>query len=77
MVDVTIPEEFLDDDSEGSISPWFFAEGDLVQRGDLIAEVTNEKAASELIAPASGTLKIVISAEIPVRRGQLVARIAD
>jgi pyruvate/2-oxoglutarate dehydrogenase complex dihydrolipoamide acyltransferase (E2) component len=77
MVDVTIPQEFWDDDSQGSISSWFFSEGDLVEKGDLIAEVTNEKAASELLAPAAGRLRIVIAAEVPVRRGQLVARISD
>jgi pyruvate/2-oxoglutarate dehydrogenase complex dihydrolipoamide acyltransferase (E2) component len=75
VVEVTIPQDFWDDDSEGSISSWFFAEGDAVQKGDLIAEVTNEKAASELLAPGSGTLNIVVGAEVPIRRGQLVAKI--
>jgi pyruvate/2-oxoglutarate dehydrogenase complex dihydrolipoamide acyltransferase (E2) component len=75
VVEVTIPEDFWDDDSEGAISSWFFAEGDAVNEGDLIAEVTNEKAASELLAPRSGTLNIVVQAEAPIRRGQLVARI--
>ena len=75
MVDVVIPLEFWDDESEGSISAWFFADGDAVQEGDLIAEVTNEKAASELLAPAAGRLSIVVAAEIPVTRGQLVAQI--
>jgi pyruvate/2-oxoglutarate dehydrogenase complex dihydrolipoamide acyltransferase (E2) component len=77
MVDVTIPEEFWDDDSEGSISSWLFSEGDSVKEGDLIAEVTNEKAANELLAPASGRLNILVAAEVPVRRRQLVAKIAD
>jgi pyruvate/2-oxoglutarate dehydrogenase complex dihydrolipoamide acyltransferase (E2) component len=75
MADVTIPLEFWDDDSEGSISSWFFSQGDAVKAGDLIAEVTNEKAANELFAPASGTLTILVGAEIPIRRGQLVAQI--
>jgi pyruvate/2-oxoglutarate dehydrogenase complex dihydrolipoamide acyltransferase (E2) component len=76
MADVTIPQEFWDDDSEGSISSWFFADGDAVQEGDLIAEVANEKAANELLAPASGKLSILVAAQIPVKRGQLVARIS-
>jgi pyruvate/2-oxoglutarate dehydrogenase complex dihydrolipoamide acyltransferase (E2) component len=76
MIEVIIPDEFWDDDSEGSISAWFFSQGDSVQAGDLIAEVTNEKAASELLAPASGTLNILVAAEVPVRRRQLVATIA-
>jgi pyruvate/2-oxoglutarate dehydrogenase complex dihydrolipoamide acyltransferase (E2) component len=75
MVDVTIPSEFWDDDGEGSISSWFFSQGDRVEKGDLLAEVTKEKAANELLAPASGTLEILVSAETPIRRGQLVAKI--
>lgn len=76
MTDVTIPDDFWDDDSEGSISSWFYADGDTVEQGDLLAEVMNEKVASELIAPAGGTLEILIEAEVPVRKGQAVARIA-
>ena len=76
MTDVTIPKDFWDDDSEGSISSWFFADGDDVSEGDLIAEVMNEKVASELLAPGSGVLEIVVAAEEPVTKGQVVARIS-
>ncbi len=72
---VTIPDDFWDDESEGSISSWFFADGDEVQEGELIAEVMNEKVASELLAPAAGVLHILVEAEVPVSKGQTVARI--
>ena len=77
MIDVTIPDDFWDDDSEGSISSWFFADGDKVEQGDLLAEVMNEKVANELIAPAAGTLEILVEAEVPVTKGQVVARISS
>lgn len=76
MTDVTIPDDLWDDDSEGSISSWFFSDGDQVSEGDLIAEVMNEKVASELLAPASGVLEILVAAEEPVTKGQIVAKIA-
>lgn len=75
MADVVIPHDMWDDDSEGSISSWFFADGDQVEEGDLLAEVMNEKVANELIAPAAGLLEILIAAEEPIAKGQLVARI--
>jgi pyruvate/2-oxoglutarate dehydrogenase complex dihydrolipoamide acyltransferase (E2) component len=42
----------------------------------VLAEVMNEKTASELLSPASGRLTILVEAETPVRMGQVVARIA-
>ena len=76
MADVTIPDDMWDDDSEGFISSWFYADGDDVVEGDLLAEVMNEKVANELFAPSSGTLEILVAAEEPITKGQLVARIA-
>lgn len=76
MLDIAIPEDFWDDDSEGSISSWFFANGDRIEEGDLLAEVMNEKVASELYAPGAGVLEILVQAEEPVRKGQVVAKIA-
>lgn len=76
MVDVLIPDDLWDDDSEGTISAWLYADGEIVREGAVIAEVMNEKVASELSAPISGTLSVLIHAEVPVKKGQIVARIA-
>lgn len=75
MSDVRIPDDCWDDDSEGAISTWFFDDGDGVQKGDVICEVMNEKVASEIEAPDSGTLKIRAQAETAVRKGDVIATI--
>jgi pyruvate/2-oxoglutarate dehydrogenase complex dihydrolipoamide acyltransferase (E2) component len=75
MTEVRIPDDLWDDDSEGAISAWLYEDGDQVEAGAVIAEVMNEKVASELLAPASGALIILTAAEEPVRKGQVVARI--
>jgi pyruvate/2-oxoglutarate dehydrogenase complex dihydrolipoamide acyltransferase (E2) component len=75
MTDVVIPQDLWSDDSEGAISAWFYADGDSVEAGTVIGEVMNEKAASELLAPAAGVLRILVAAEEAVRKGQVVARI--
>jgi pyruvate/2-oxoglutarate dehydrogenase complex dihydrolipoamide acyltransferase (E2) component len=76
MTEVRIPDDLWDDDSEGAISAWLYEDGDRVEGGAIIAEVMNEKVSFELHAPASGALAIISPAEEPVRKGQVVARIA-
>jgi len=75
-VDVTIPPEILPDGAEGAIAIWLVQDGETVAAGSVIAEVMNEKAALELLAPASGRLSIVVAAEVPVKAGEVVARIS-
>jgi pyruvate/2-oxoglutarate dehydrogenase complex dihydrolipoamide acyltransferase (E2) component len=76
-VDVLIPDDFWDNDTEGAISSWLFTDDDHVEAGDLIAEVMYEKSTNELRAPASGQLKVIVAAEQPVKKGQLVAQIVQ
>jgi 2-oxoglutarate dehydrogenase E2 component (dihydrolipoamide succinyltransferase) len=57
------------------ISVWLFRSGETVARGDVLAEVMNSKAATQLEAPASGTLTILVPVEVPVRCGDVIGRI--
>lgn len=75
MTEIRIPQTMWDDDSEGAMSVWFYDDGESVDEGTVIAEVMNEKMAFELAAPTSGKLVILVQAEQPVAKGQLVGRI--
>jgi pyruvate/2-oxoglutarate dehydrogenase complex dihydrolipoamide acyltransferase (E2) component len=75
MTDITVPEDLWDTDDEGVIFSWVYADGALVERGRLVAELTVEKAQLELDAPASGRLKILVPAETVVRKGTVIGRI--
>jgi pyruvate/2-oxoglutarate dehydrogenase complex dihydrolipoamide acyltransferase (E2) component len=75
MTDVTVPEHFWDDDSEGVVSAWLFVDGEIVVAGVPLAEIMYEKASMELLAPANGVLRIVAPAESAIKRGQVIARI--
>jgi pyruvate/2-oxoglutarate dehydrogenase complex dihydrolipoamide acyltransferase (E2) component len=75
MADVTIPEDLWDEDLEGAISVWFFEDGDGVNEGDTLCEVMVEKSTFEILAPASGTLTIAIEVEVPLNKGDTIARI--
>jgi pyruvate/2-oxoglutarate dehydrogenase complex dihydrolipoamide acyltransferase (E2) component len=49
------------------LTQWFFDNGDIVAKGDILCELMQEKTAFEVDAPFSGTLKIIaagIDAEI-------------
>lgn len=74
-MDVRISEEIVESGAEGVISVWLFRSGETVARGDVLAEVMNSKAVIQLEAPASGTLTILTRVEVPVRCGDVIARI--
>lgn len=46
--------------SEAEVSEWLKANGDTVEKGELIVNISTTKMAIDLEAPASGTLKIVL-----------------
>jgi pyruvate/2-oxoglutarate dehydrogenase complex dihydrolipoamide acyltransferase (E2) component len=75
MTDVTVPEDFWDDDSEGVVWAWLFADGERVPEGAPLAEIMYAKASMELLAPASGVLRIFTPAESAIKRGQVIASI--
>jgi pyruvate/2-oxoglutarate dehydrogenase complex dihydrolipoamide acyltransferase (E2) component len=74
-VEVRIPGEIVEPGAEGVISVWLFKSGEGVTQGDVLAEVMNAKAATQLEAPASGRLTILVEVEVPVKCGDLIARI--
>ena len=74
MIDVTVPVD-LWDSGDGAISAWLYLDDDLVEAGTVLAEVMVEKVSFELLAPATGTLRILVPAENVITRGQVVARI--
>ena len=75
ITDVVIPADLWGEDGEGVIATWLFRSGEQVTEGAVLAEVMYEKAGMEILAPASGTLLIVVAAEAAVIQGQLIARI--
>jgi pyruvate/2-oxoglutarate dehydrogenase complex dihydrolipoamide acyltransferase (E2) component len=74
MTDVCVPAD-LWEDGEASISAWLYQTGDRVQEGATIADMMVEKANYELVAPKSGLLTVLIAAEQPIAKSQVVATI--
>jgi|KBSSwiStaDraftv2_1062776.scaffolds.fasta_scaffold5838942_1 pyruvate/2-oxoglutarate dehydrogenase complex dihydrolipoamide acyltransferase (E2) component len=74
-MEVRIPEEIIEPGAEGVISVWLFKTGERVVQGDVLAEVMNAKAATQLEAPATGRLTILVDPEVAIRSGDVIARI--
>jgi pyruvate/2-oxoglutarate dehydrogenase complex dihydrolipoamide acyltransferase (E2) component len=74
MTDIIVGHD-LWDEGEAAISAWLYGNGNQVVAGAIVAELMVEKSTMELIAPATGTLHILVAAEQPVAKGQTVARI--
>ncbi len=75
MTDIAIPDDLWDDSDEAALSTWLYADGDQVQCGAVLAELVVAKSSFELLAPASGVLRIAVAAEEPVAKRQVVGRI--
>ena len=75
MTDILIPVGLWSEGENAVIGSWLYADGDMVHRGNIIAEVMVEKTSHELVAPATGTLRIAVPEEEELTPGQSVGRI--
>ena len=62
--------------TEGTVLEWHFSEGDSVEEGQTMVEVSTDKVDAEVPAPASGTVsKIVVQVDEEVEVGKPLAEI--
>lgn len=77
IVDITMPKWGMTM-QEGTLAAWTCAVGDQVSEGDVIAEVSTDKADADIEAPVDGTVvEILVEAEATVEVGTLIARMDD
>ena len=65
--EVTLPQLGEDTAEEAEVAEWLVQQGDAVQEGDDLVEMTTDKAAFTVPAPKTGTI-----AELRVREGDEV-----
>lgn len=71
--EVILPKVDMDM-ATGQISRWFYKEGDRIKKGEPLFEIETDKAAMEVDAPASGTLRNVTGTEgVDIAVGAAVA----
>jgi 2-oxoglutarate dehydrogenase E2 component (dihydrolipoamide succinyltransferase) len=63
--------------SSGIISLWHRQDGDYVRTGDVLFTLDTDKVSTEVAAPASGAVRIVVPVDREVKIGEIVGRIED
>ncbi|HEY8640477.1 MAG TPA: biotin/lipoyl-containing protein, partial [Solirubrobacterales bacterium] len=62
--------------TEGTVLEWHVSEGESVQEGDTVVEVSTDKVDAEVPAPASGVIsKILAQPDDTVQVGQVLAEL--
>ena len=62
---------------EGTVSTWYFSAGDMVEEGDVIAEISIEKLTNELLAPVAGPFYPLVDEGATVICGKTIAKIGE
>jgi pyruvate/2-oxoglutarate dehydrogenase complex dihydrolipoamide acyltransferase (E2) component len=61
--------------AEGVLATWFVSDGDQVTGGQLLGEVMVEKVSGDVLAPAAGQVRLLVSEDQTARQGEVIARI--
>jgi pyruvate/2-oxoglutarate dehydrogenase complex dihydrolipoamide acyltransferase (E2) component len=75
-VDVKIPTDLWEENTEAAITSWLVSDGTTVSEGQLIAEIMVEKVQYEIKAPGAGKIKIGLPVEAVVAKGGSIATIS-
>lgn len=62
---------------EGTVSTWFFSAGDMVEEGDVIAEISIEKLTNELMTSVAGPFYPLVEEGATVKCGKTIAKIGE
>lgn len=76
MSDLHFPQLSSDrPDATGVLATWYAADGDTVADGQLVAEVQMDKVDAEVLAPGSGTIRLLVAEGEEVAQGARIAEI--
>lgn len=73
--DIVIPSDLWEEDEETVITGWLVDDGSTVEEGALIAEIMTAKVQYEILAPASGVVRITEEADAVVAKGAVIGSI--
>ena len=61
--------------ASGVLATWFVSDGDPVRADQVLAEVQVDKVSADVLAPAAGTVHLLVDEEAEVPQGTPIARI--
>src|SRR5712664_2571322 len=74
MPDINMPK-LSDTMEEGTVVEWKKKSGDVVKKGEVIAEVESDKATFDLESESDGVLDIIVQQGVPAKIGAPIARV--
>ncbi len=74
-VDIIIPLDLWEEDTEAVITNWLAGDGATVKNGKPLVDIMVEKIQHEIRAPADGVLTISRQADDIVRKGDVIGTI--
>ena len=76
MADVLVPRlSEKEPTAEGVLATWFVSDGDQVASGQLLGEVMVEKVSGDVVAPAAGRVRLLVTEDQTTRQGAVIARV--
>jgi pyruvate dehydrogenase E2 component (dihydrolipoamide acetyltransferase) len=63
--------------TEGVINKWLKKDGEKVQKGEVVVEITTDKVTTEIESPKMGLLRIIIKEDQTVPVGKIIGEILD
>ena len=76
MADVLFPKLSEEEpNAEGVLATWFVSDGDQVASGQLLGEVMVDKVSAEVVAPATGHIRLLAAEEQIARQCDVIAHV--
>ncbi|MFQ3189603.1 MAG: pyruvate/2-oxoglutarate dehydrogenase complex dihydrolipoamide acyltransferase (E2) component [Paraglaciecola sp.] len=75
-VEVSIPADLWEGDSDAVITTWFVNDGTSVKAKQLLVEVMTEKIQHEIHSPGNGKITILKQVDEVVGKGDCIARVS-
>src|SRR3954470_14201583 len=63
--------------TEGILSRWLKKDGEAVRADEPVVEMETDKATQEVVAPAAGTLRVVVPEGTTVQVGAVIGRVEE
>lgn len=74
-MNVVVEQSLIGEEADAELASWAVADGATVEKDQPVAELETSKVTVELLAPAAGTLQILVAAGEVVEAGAVVGRI--
>lgn len=74
---ILIPHDLWEEADDAVITAWLSSDGDVVEAGQVVAEIMVQKIQHDILSPAAGRLRILKETDEVVAKGEQIAELED